>query len=1140
MQHEPHLKDPRYTHFVAEVVEGGTATLSFAQPCASSDDAENALSNLKMIIEKLHVNGQVETNASEDLTVSLDGLNISHSGETAEDVSSVEDICRVAREMPTKLGQQLNKLQYKLLPLAILVGKENPAIRKLDADIIARTSAALRARSMTRLKLDDLTEQDTLQDSFPKIKQQILNFQAAFGRAETECIQSVRRLLPELRDDTANYNIKMAELDGVVTLSEQRARIAEEFIGKKCAEASVLDTTIAPLLAQGFENHLVGLEGPLVDDEAPRLLLSFGGTSIGSPRHPLQRDFESTKIGASNGNISDSGDDDLDDNEEWFENQQTVANVREACAALRQQYLLAPPNVTFGVAAVNKAYRPGKEKQTRTSVGDIVLHYKGKLLIVTGMLPTAPTPPTLKITDQSITVSCASERNGPEGLVIPTTGFTVSLCPQANLAKDGAFPRATGNEAFTEIQLEASETTVQIEKLPNGFSLLDDCDYEVKLSVNTVIGRSEWSKSVVGRTHKLPSVASKMIDFYLSNKDKLSNSQYDVGGQWQLCESGDKKTLYPSLSVVAEHHCRDPRFKEELAVRIVDVADEFNPDILASPINDAENTIVAVFAGSSGHGKSTQINAFVSYLLGGETDDYARIMIIDDRGANQAQSVTQFVTCYCIRPLSPLFEGKTFLIVDTPGYGDARGFERDAFVTAAMSVFFKTIEHVNAIIFTCRFNEARTTFLSPVSTYVFSLFAKDVKSCLRTIYTFSDAGVPLARGALKELQWPIENGEVEVNNAAFTIELDSRNSQKVRDWWLMSVKGQYQVLRMLLRRSPVPTAASASVTNDRLVLEQRCEIVERKIFRTANDAQNLIANLGALANAVGAAPGEQILVEQDVSKKVPVKGGNATTLCLECNYTCHEICSITDNAKKRNCFAMSDGRCTVCRGHCSWDKHENAQHIIVTEKQSEWVVPDDLIKRWNDNSNTLEGALLDAMRAYLGLQVELRRDILFLASLTAKLMDKALLHDPAALLKYIETLIQSARARGAPPEQIIQMTTAKKTLLLVREVKEHGVGATRDSQFLLQVLKSVQKEMKRRMALKPHERAKEERKPCNLYNDLYEQLPTEIKEKAPEPLKSAGYFSSGARYPENLQAVVKLVQVVLRDGGVVAALEASR
>ncbi|RYO90514.1 hypothetical protein DL766_004045 [Monosporascus sp. MC13-8B] len=60
-----------------------------------------------------------------------------------------------------------------------------------------------------------------------------------------------------------------------------------------------------------------------------------------------------------------------------------------------------------------------------------------------------------------------------------------------------------------------------------------------------------------------------------------------------------------------------------------------------------------------------------------------------------------------------------------------------------------------------------------------------------------------------------------------------------------------------------------------------------------------------------------------------------------------------------------------------------------------------------------------------------------------------------------------------------------------------------------------------------------------MYNDLREKLPIEIRDKAPEPLRMESMFSRGALYPENLQAVVKLVQVVLKDGGVVAALAAS-
>jgi hypothetical protein len=76
----------------------------------------------------------------------------------------------------------------------------------------------------------------------------------------------------------------------------------------------------------------------------------------------------------------------------------------------------------------------------------------------------------------------------------------------------------------------------------------------------------------------------------------------------------------------------------------------------------------------------------------------------------------------------------------------------------------------------------------------------------------------------------------------------------------------------------VPTAASASVTDNRLELDRRCELGEKKILKTAKDAQNLIANLDALANAAEAAPGRR--GSQINPKTLPP--GKETTLCLTC------------------------------------------------------------------------------------------------------------------------------------------------------------------------------------------------------------------------------------------------------------------
>ncbi|PNP59433.1 hypothetical protein THARTR1_00923 [Trichoderma harzianum] len=1142
MQQQRELDDARFTHFVAEVTEGGSATLSFVQSCSSSENADEVLDELKAKILKMLTGGVAGVDASQDDEPVFKKLDISYSGEKAESISNIEDARRVARETLTKLKQQLNTLSYGLLPLTVLDKTAKQPTRSLDTNLVAKTAAALKAGAMTRLKLKDLIEQDVFQSSFPLTKPQISNIQCAFAAVETEFRKAARHLLPELRDGNTNYRTKVSKLQEAVDLFEQRTKYTDEFVTKKRDEAHVLGKTVASLLGDGFVNYLGEKKARLPNDpQGPRLLLSFGGASIGCSQHPLQKRIESSKIvGANKNDLEDSDDDDEDEDEdedeEWFENQQTVANVMEACEALRRQRSLALPDVTFGVARVNKAYRPGKEKPTKTSIGDIVLEHNGKSLIVTGMLPTAPTAPRLTVDNQIITVTWAHGRDDDEERAIPTTGFIVCFRPQSNPLKDGAFPRASSNEGYNQVHCKASEGTVVIGT--GGAPLYDDCDYEVMLAVKTIVGSSNWSEPVVGRTHRLPSVASEMIKFYAKNKPMLSRLKEGLK-PWQLDESGGRKTLFLGLMRKGQYKCTDSRFRGEVAVEIVDVAAEFKPEIRGSSTTDRTNTIVVVFAGTSGHGKSTEINAFISYLLGGEPDDSARIMVIDDRNANQAQSVTQYVTCYCIRPLSPLFEGKTLVIVDTPGYGDSRGVNRDAFVTAAMSEFFKNIKHVNAIIFTSRANEARTTLLSPVSTYVFSLFAKDIKSCLLTIYTFSDAGAPLARSALRELKWPIDNGEVEVNNAAFTVKLDAGNSHKVRDWWLMSVKAQFQLMKKLLCRPPVSTAASADVTENRLQLESKCELVEKKIFQTANDAQNLISKLDALAGAVGAAPDTRVEVTVDRAVQKDVEGGQATTLCLDCNATCHKVCMYTDDEEKSRCSAIYNGNCTQCKGHCGWRRHKNARYIIVIEKEKRFVVPEDLIKHWNTNNNTLEGALLGAMDTYLGLQEGLRDDIILLVKLTEKLKSTALLHDPNAILNYVEILIKTARAQGAAPEQITQLTTAKKTLLLARELQHRGNSATLGLQTLPEVLSKVREEMDRRMRLKPRERAKEEKKSCSLYNSLRDELPGVIRKKAPEPLRVKTWRSDGALYPENLRAVVKLVRVILEDGGVVAELAAA-
>ncbi|WXC48013.1 hypothetical protein QX201_007728 [Fusarium graminearum] len=163
-----------------------------------------------------------------------------------------------------------------------------------------------------------------------------------------------------------------------------------------------------------------------------------------------------------------------------------------------------------------------------------------------------------------------------------------------------------------------------------------------------------------------------MLGFYERNYQTLSNPNRKGIKPWDIDKEAGNRTLFLGHTTIIDRNCSDPRFLDTIAVRIVDIAAEFEASIPAADLADKNNTIVTVFAGPSGHRKSTQINAFVSYLLGGDFEDFARIMMIDDRGTSQTSS--QFMTCYHIRPFSPLFRGKTILIIDAPGFGDSKGY----------------------------------------------------------------------------------------------------------------------------------------------------------------------------------------------------------------------------------------------------------------------------------------------------------------------------------------------------------------------------------------------------------------------------------------------------------------------------------
>eukprot|EP01122_Echinamoeba_exundans_P010096 TRINITY_DN3688_c3_g1_i1.p1 TRINITY_DN3688_c3_g1~~TRINITY_DN3688_c3_g1_i1.p1 ORF type:complete len:258 (-),score=48.21 TRINITY_DN3688_c3_g1_i1:572-1345(-) len=120
MPYESRLDDERFTHFVAEVVEGGTATLSFVQNCNSAEELKEVSGKLEVKLKTLPIGGSADVHFKDETESESEKVKISYSGAMAESVLTFHDARRVAKLMPTKLKQQMNTLSYKLLPVSLL------------------------------------------------------------------------------------------------------------------------------------------------------------------------------------------------------------------------------------------------------------------------------------------------------------------------------------------------------------------------------------------------------------------------------------------------------------------------------------------------------------------------------------------------------------------------------------------------------------------------------------------------------------------------------------------------------------------------------------------------------------------------------------------------------------------------------------------------------------------------------------------------------------------------------------------------------------------------------------------------------------------------------------------------------------
>ena len=133
---------------------------------------------------------------------------------------------------------------------------------------------------------------------------------------------------------------------------------------------------------------------------------------------------------------------------------------------------------------------------------------------------------------------------------------------------------------------------------------------------------------------------------------------------------------------------------------------------------------ILLFTGKTGDGKSTAINAFFNIIKGVKLEDNYRLFLIREDPKKKGESMTEGLHLYYLRD----YKQKPIIIIDSQGFGDTRGVDKDMNLNKTFAfVFSSIIDHINAICFIAKASDARL----PVDTKyiiscVTSLFSDDV------------------------------------------------------------------------------------------------------------------------------------------------------------------------------------------------------------------------------------------------------------------------------------------------------------------------------------------------------------------------------------------------------------------------------
>ena len=890
IQH-PQVFDTRdATHVVTAVLYGADAFLTFDREVTGTEKYRDIHGKLKAMVKLLPnipigagVGGKIDLKDTDKIEV--DKFQCMFHGDfiLPSNPTTFEEAVKVYKELPQLLsgdekGPRFVPKKVWLYPLCNIESKAAKLVREISVGLVNDIQKLIENLQNFTMQANDLMKSEIFV-YFQGLHEQLSRFTEMVSEYETYIAGKLSRLLPQVRGGGVEEE-KLAEVVKEFHASPFNVHHLSSWLKEKEQERKLFESYLiseSGLKCDGVQFVFeTGDLHALVCDLGIDYVLCFGFTAAGS-HSPFLDELNS---------YLQTGDTNQITTKQWFR-QNSLINDMKTKAKIFKAFAQANrdnPGAKFAVIDISE------EENTIEKGADILLYKSG--------VPESYEPPV--ITDK------------PEALGITHNSIEIKwskpLYGSQNVSSYTVLYKKENNLWIEQKSGDSNSLTMKVENLNP-----KTC-YFFKVLVHCNIGSTESTVSDPMIT--LESPQSRLADDLKSKSQRVRSSSVQ--------ESGLEIYHLPLVE----------RGKiEEEGIRKYCVGD---PRCLKSEIKEK----VLMLVGATGAGKSTLINGIANYTLGVQWDDTFRFRLIaDESHKSQAHSQTQNIASYSFPKLegSPLPYQLT--VVDTPGFGDTRGLDRDEEITGSIKAFFSIksragIDHIDGIGFVAQSSLGRLTHTQKyIIDSILSVFGKDIANNIFMMTTFADGAYPPVMGAItthiEESQPPLPLVAdnlmfFKFNNSALYSE--KTNTKFEKTFWELGYESFSDFFSSLGKAEPQSLTQTRAVLDERSMLQNLIQGVQEDIRRGMHSIDEMRDEKRALEDNEAKIKANKDFTYEATEHhtiKVTLDPGTYVTNCIKCNRTCHKDCKIPKDEDKNRCIAMEKGYCTVCVGHCHWEKHVN-------------------------------------------------------------------------------------------------------------------------------------------------------------------------------------------------------------------------